>query len=106
MARSLLRALLVAVGLMASGLSAQAQKGFVQGDLASQAIRLEQILKTEGGGMIGGKTAQQLQEMVARVRSEVPIRRLFLCHSPAMIAMRGTAGEITRADNILRELDR
>jgi uncharacterized protein YfaS (alpha-2-macroglobulin family) len=62
MARSLLRTVLVAVGLMAGGYSAQAQKSFIHGDLASQAVRLEQTLRIEGGRLTGGKPAQQLQQ--------------------------------------------
>jgi uncharacterized protein YfaS (alpha-2-macroglobulin family) len=61
MVRSLLRAVLIAASLTAGGFAAQAQKSFVQGDLASQAVRLEQTLKTEGARLMGGKPAQQLR---------------------------------------------
>jgi uncharacterized protein YfaS (alpha-2-macroglobulin family) len=62
MARSLLRAALVAVGLLTGGVAAQAQqKSFAPADLASQAVRLEQTLKTEGARFISGKPAQQLR---------------------------------------------
>ena len=61
MVRSLLRAVLVAAGLTASAFAAQAQKSFSQGDLASQAVRLEQALTTEGARLIAGKPAQQLR---------------------------------------------
>ena len=52
MVRSLLRAVLIAAGLTASAFAAQAQKSFSQGDLASQAVRLEQTLTTEGRRLI------------------------------------------------------
>lgn len=62
MVRSLLRAAFVAAGLMAGMASVQAQqKAFVQDELASQAVRLEQTLKTEGGRFVSGKPAQQLR---------------------------------------------
>jgi uncharacterized protein YfaS (alpha-2-macroglobulin family) len=61
MVRSLLRAVLIAAGLMASACAAQAQKSFSQGDLASRSVRLEQALNTEGARLIGGKPAQQLR---------------------------------------------
>jgi len=63
MVRHLLRTALVAVGLGAFILAApvQAQKGFVREDLASQAVHLEQALRTEGAGLTGGKPAPQLR---------------------------------------------
>lgn len=62
MIRSLLRAAFIAAGLMTGMVSAQAQqKSYVQDELASQAVRLEQSLKTEGARFIGGKPAQQLR---------------------------------------------
>lgn len=61
MVRSLLRAALIAAGLTASAFAAQAQKSFSQADLASQAVRLEQALNTEGARLIAGKPAQQLR---------------------------------------------
>ncbi|QRM35395.1 alpha-2-macroglobulin [Microvirga sp. VF16] len=61
MIRSLLRAVLIAAGLTASAFAAQAQKSFSPGDLASQAVRLEQALNIEGGRLIAGKPAQQLR---------------------------------------------
>lgn len=61
MVRSLLRAVLIAAGLTASTFAAQAQKSFSQGELASQAVRLEQALNTEGARLIAGKPAQQLR---------------------------------------------
>ena len=61
MLRSLLRAVLIAAGLTAFAFSAQAQKSFSQGDLASQAVRLEQALTTEGARLVAGRPAQQLR---------------------------------------------
>jgi len=61
MVRSLLRAVLIAAGLLASASAAQAQKSFNQGELASQAVRLEQALNVEGARLTAGKPAQQLR---------------------------------------------
>ncbi|WP_245265205.1 alpha-2-macroglobulin family protein [Microvirga flocculans] len=46
---------------MGGGGVAHAQKSFVQADLASQAVRLEQALATEGGRLSGGRSATQLR---------------------------------------------
>jgi uncharacterized protein YfaS (alpha-2-macroglobulin family) len=62
MVRTLLLGALVAAGLMTGTLAAQAQqKSYVQEELASQAVRLEQTLKTEGARFIGGKPGAQLR---------------------------------------------
>jgi uncharacterized protein YfaS (alpha-2-macroglobulin family) len=62
MIRRLMQVALVAAGLLASAAGhAQGQKGYVREDLASQAIRLEQALKTEGSDAIDNKPAQQLR---------------------------------------------
>jgi len=63
MIRQWLRASLVAASLWAGGMNAeaQAQKSFTREDLASQSVRVEQALKTEGARLIGGKPAQLLR---------------------------------------------
>ncbi|MBF9235027.1 alpha-2-macroglobulin [Microvirga alba] len=63
MIRQLLRSAIVAIGLNAVFLAspAQAQKAFVREDLASQGVRLEQSLKTEGGRTALDKPVQVLR---------------------------------------------
>jgi len=61
MVRSLLRVILIAAGLTASAFAAQAQKSFNPEDLASQAVRLEQALTTEGARLVAGRPGQQLR---------------------------------------------
>ncbi|MGO4387889.1 MG2 domain-containing protein [Microvirga sp. 2YAF29] len=90
MFRQLMSAALFSMALaLPSGVLAQTPKSFVRDDLASQSIRLEQALKTEGSGSIGGRSAQQLRKDAETYLSQGLAQNAMTAYSVAIAAEPG-----------------
>lgn len=90
MFRQLLSAALLSISLaIPTGAFAQNQKSFVRDDLASQSIRLEQALKVEGSGSIGGRSAQQLRKDAEAYLSQGLAQNAMAAYSAAIAAEAG-----------------
>ena len=55
---------------------------------------------------VHASTPEQLQEIAKYVRSAERIPRVFICHAPPVIAMRGTASQMEAAARLIAERDR
>ena len=85
MMRRLMRAAALAAALFGAT-AAQAQKSFVNDELASDAVRLEEKLKTEGRGAVAGKPAPQLRREAEISLSRGDARRALALATAAVAA--------------------
>src|SRR4051812_44687202 len=85
MMRRLMRAAALAAALFGAT-AAQAQKSFVNDELASDAVRLEEKLKTEGRGAVAGKPAPQLRREAEISLSRGDARRALVLATAAVAA--------------------
>jgi hypothetical protein len=51
-------------------------------------------------------TVQGLQEIVTTIRTIADIQRIFVCNASRALALRGTAGQVARAERLIVELDK